>query len=231
MPSRGKHIELSWLFGASALALALWLIPITRPLAIPLIYLNTHVHELGHALAALGTGGEVAHIMVFGDGSGVTPVRGGFMLVIASAGYVGASLVGGWLIASCRREDRARLALRIFGVAMALSMLLFVRGDLVGWVAGGVWTALLLIASYRLSGPSLGFAVAFLGVQQCLTSVHALVTLFNLSVGTETHSDALIMQNRSGLPAVIWASLWIILSALCIGLGVRSALKGNLKTG
>lgn len=230
MPARGKALDLGWLVVASVLAFALWVIPVTRPLGIPLVFLNTHIHELWHALAALATGGQVQFIKVFADGSGVTPVGGSFLPLTASAGYVGASIVGGALIAASRRTDTAQRALMTLGIALAVSMVVFVRGDLVGWIAGGFWTVACLWGAQRLKPETIAFVTAFLGVQQCLTSVQALLVLFHLSVGTSVHSDALLMQQATGLPSVLWAGLWIAMSVVSMGFGAHRALKSGSKT-
>ena len=58
------------LLGASLASVALWATPLLRPFALPLIYLNTHIHELCHAVTTIATGGAVENIIVLGDGSG-----------------------------------------------------------------------------------------------------------------------------------------------------------------
>jgi hypothetical protein len=142
----GKKLSLNGMFGLAALAFLMWVIPVTQPLLIPLIYLNTHIHEFCHAIIALGTGGSVQYIKVFTNGSGVTPVSGGNLLLIASAGYVGSAISGGWLVACCRSEKNAKNALIGLGGMMVLSMIVFVRGDLVGLLSGAAWAAVLLWA-------------------------------------------------------------------------------------
>lgn len=213
------------LVAISLVAFAIWVIPITRPLGLPLMFLNTHLHELCHAIAALATSGHVAYIKVFSNASGITPVAGGSLPLLAMAGYVGSALIGGLLIASCRTTENARKAMWILTGGLAASMLLFVRGDLLGWLAGVFWTLLCGLAALKLSAEGIRLFTAFIGVQQCLTSVHALMVLQQISVSTEQQSDALLMQQASGIPAIFWASIWMILSALCMGWGVRQLLR------
>ena len=78
---------------AGVLSLAIWLLPLLRPILLPLQYYNTHVHELAHALATVLTGGAVEYVSVFANGGGVTLSAGGFGPLIASAGYVGSAIV------------------------------------------------------------------------------------------------------------------------------------------
>lgn len=57
----------------------------------------TFVHEAGHSLATLLTGGQVDGFEVSLDGSGSARVSGGSIALIAPAGYLGAALFGSLL--------------------------------------------------------------------------------------------------------------------------------------
>lgn len=208
------------LLAAVVSLLGLFVPPIGAAL-LPLRYLNTHLHELGHALAALGTGGAVQHILVFGDGSGVTPVAGGFLPLVASAGYLGAAAWGAWILRSMRTERGARNALGITGVALIVSLLLFVRGDLVGVLSGVLW-ALLLVAARGLKGAWLLFVAGLVGLQQGINALRSLSDLLHITALSERHSDAGLMQDATLIPAMVWAALW----AVCgLALGVSTVRR------
>lgn len=92
------------LAGAVALTLAaLWSTPLGAPVRIAVVGL----HELGHAGAALLSGGEVLHVAVRPTEVGETLSRGGWRAFILWAGYpvplaIGAALLGrpgrgGWM--------------------------------------------------------------------------------------------------------------------------------------
>ncbi|MEO7453256.1 MAG: M50 family metallopeptidase, partial [Fimbriimonadales bacterium] len=70
-------------------SLALWLVPLFRPILTPLIYFNTHIHELCHALMGMATGGSVLRVVVESNGNGHALIGGGNLILTASAGYVG----------------------------------------------------------------------------------------------------------------------------------------------
>ena len=192
---------------------------------LPLRYLNTHLHELGHALAALGTGGQVEWIRVYRDGSGETPVAGGFLPLVASAGYLGAAAAGAAFVWAMRTERGARLALGVAGFALAGSMALFVRGDAVGVVSGILWAAALIAAS-RLRGPWLLFVAGLVGIQQGLNALRSLTELVQITASSEVHSDALLMQQATYVPAVVWAILWGACGLAVVALTVRRAWTG-----
>jgi hypothetical protein len=216
------------LLWASAASLAIWMIPGLRLLAAPLALLNTHYHELFHAIAALASGGSVSHIVVNKDFSGLAEIRGGFMPLVASAGYVGASLWGGILIWLGGSPQRARGGLMLAGALTAISLIAFVRGDWVGVLSGLFWSIVLLAGQAALKDEAAVFAVQFLGIQQALTSFLAFVALLNVSMGYG-HSDAKIMEQASGIPALIWAGAWMVLSAALVFLCLRSSWKGENK--
>ncbi len=66
----------------------------------------TFVHEAGHSLAALLTGGQVEGFEVALDGSGRALVNGGNIALIAPAGYLGAALFGSLLFFLINRIPR-----------------------------------------------------------------------------------------------------------------------------
>lgn len=208
---------------AAVVSLLGYFVPPVAAVLLPLRYLNTHLHELGHALAAIATGGSPQFIKVFGDGSGVTPVAGGFLPLVASAGYLGAAAAGAAIVYAMRSEVGARRALGITGFALAASMVLFVRGDGVGIVSGLAWAAALIAASRTLRGSALQFTAGLVGLQQGLNALRSLCELFQITTQSEIHSDAGLMQSSTLIPAVVWAALWGVCGLAVVGLTVRRA--------
>jgi len=217
------------LLGAATLALATWLVPFLKPIGLPLLYLNTHFHELFHALVAVGTGGVADHIAVYGDGSGETPVRGGLILLVAGAGYVGSAVLGGLLIYFSRSAEAARRVMGVLAACLLLSMLLWVRADLVGILSGIFWVCALALAARYLRGESAIIAGQFLGVQQAMNGLQSLLVLLNISAVGERQSDAGIMASRTGLPPIFWAILWVAVSIICVVAAIRKAWRSPAK--
>ncbi|MCW5937281.1 MAG: M50 family metallopeptidase [Fimbriimonadaceae bacterium] len=215
------------LFSAGLATLLFWVTPLLRPFALPLVLYNTHLHELSHALAAVATGGQVRHILVFANGSGVTPVAGGSPLIVASAGYVGAALIGGIFIASGRSGRSARNALWAAFGFLAFSLLFFIRGDLIGILSAVFWMGVLGALAKWAKPATAAFAVQFLGLQQALTSLHALLELYSLTSTSEAHSDAQILAEITGVPSVAWAGLWLVLGVIAVLAGLVTAWKEN----
>ena len=216
----------SLLLIAAVVSLALWMIPALRPLLIPLIYFNTPLHELFHALAGIATGGSVGYIHVYADGSGVAQIQGGNLVLVASAGYLGTAVAGGLMIAQSRAADRAKKSLWITAAAMAGSLILFVRGDLVGVISGLLWSVALIFVIPRLKADHLIFAGKFLGLQLCVTSLHAFFALMAITTSSSATTDAMILQQATGIPALLWASLWAILAVFSVFGSLKLAWNG-----
>lgn len=208
---------------AAAVSIVGLFVPVVGAALLPLQYLNTHLHELSHAIAALGTGGAVQHILVFGNGSGVTPVAGGFLPLVASAGYLGAAAAGAAIVHAMRTEKGARWALGITGWALAASMVLFVRGDGVGIVSGILWAVALTAASRALRGSGLLFAAGLVGIQQGLNALRSMSDLLQITAASEAHSDARLMQQATLVPAIVWAGLWGLCGVAVAGFTLRRA--------
>lgn len=216
----------SLLIWASAASLALWFVPYLRIVTLPLDYYNTHIHELCHALVSTLTGGK-SHIIVYIAGNGVTPTEGGNMLLVATAGYIGSAVVGGILIFGSRTVKSATTILWVAAGFLALSMVVFVRGDAVGVASGIAWTGVLGSAAYWMRGESKIFAVQFLGIQQCLNASLSLWTLMKVSAFEPSHSDARIMERLTNVPAMFWAVLWMVIGLAVIVLGFSAAWRSK----
>ena len=197
---------------ACLLTIAGFMVPFLREGLLPVVYLNTHLHEMCHAIVTKLTGGEVTKIIVNADGSGETPVLGGQMFLVASAGYVGSAIFGAIMIALGNVETSAKKTLGGLAVLLAFSMIVWVRGDSIGVIAGLAWIVILGGIVSFLKGTPLMFVCQFLGIQLCLNSLLSVFALVQLTVATEVHSDASILENLTGIPAIMWALIWSMMS-------------------
>ncbi|OYT73004.1 MAG: hypothetical protein CFK52_03060 [Chloracidobacterium sp. CP2_5A] len=98
-----------------------------------------------------------------------------------------------------------------------LAALCALTGTLYSWIAG-LSVGVSLIALGVLTKPVVGqFIVNFLAVQCCLDALSDLKTLFFLSAFANAQSDAANMARMTGIPAFIWATLWLVSGALLLG--------------
>lgn len=206
----------AWLWVAAAVSLAVSLTPWAHVLLYPFRLFTTWVHECGHALAAVLVGGQVNAITIAPDSSGLTRslvpegrlARG----LVASAGYLGAALVGCLLMAATRVERLAHRVLQALGTLMLLSLVLWMR-NLFGAAVVLTWGAALIALARRGIGPAPRFALGLLAIQVGLNSVYDIRVLF-LQGGP---SDAATMAELFLIPAWIWAAAWIVTAVAMLG--------------
>lgn len=214
--SRAAREALLLGLGAAVLAVVLSYIPFLNALTYPISLLVTIVHEGGHALATVLTGGHVDSIAINADGSGVTLSRGGWGIFIAPAGYLAAAAFGVLLLYLLRWRAAGRVALYASAAVVLLLTILFIRNPF-GLVVGLVWTAALVLAAYFLPPAAAIFVVAFLGVEALLNAFLDFQTLIGLSgLLPSGHNDAVLMSRYIPLPPIVWALLWAALAVLLV---------------
>ena len=225
-PARSGAALWTLLLACAATAL-LWFVPYAALVTYPIRLLVTFLHEGGHALAALATGGAVRGIEVYADGSGVTWTQGGLSLAVVSAGYLGATLYGALLIALLRRGVAGRTLLLATGIWVGLLTVGFVRpwSNPFGFFWGIALAAALLAAARALPPGGAHWTAAFVGIQCGLNALFDLRTLLRLSWGGTIASggpavatDAALLSRMIPLPPVVWAMLWLLLSVAVLGL-------------
>ncbi|HEV2663485.1 MAG TPA: M50 family metallopeptidase [Blastocatellia bacterium] len=217
-----KHHKesIGFLLGATALTIVISYMPLGEYLVYPLRLFVTFIHEGGHALAALLTLGAVEKLVIHANASGETYTYGGLTLLISSAGYLASTAYGAGLLTLLHDGRRAKAVLTVTA-AIILTLTGFFAADQFSLFIGIALTGLLIWVAIGWSVRSAHFFLSFLAVQCCLNALYDLKTLFLISANTKMHSDAVNMQEATMIPAIIWASAWIILSILALALALR----------
>jgi len=221
---------------ATLIAFGLWFVPYSDYLLYPLRLFVTFIHESGHAMAALLTGGGVESLHVAPGGSGVTWTRGGLSWVVLSGGYVGSTVFGALLLQTGRltrwqnagRSTLYAAAFYILGVTVLWAHNPF-NNPSNSFTGGGSFSAdfftplaglclfFLLFALARLSSPRVaGFLAAFLAVQCSLNALVDLRTLLYITTNNLGDNDAVFMSRSYLLPPTFWALLWASISLAVI---------------
>jgi hypothetical protein len=224
---------------AAGLSIALWFIPFAEILSYPFRIFVTFIHEGGHALAALITGNSVQSLSVAMNASGETYTTQGGMfsqVLVSSAGYLGSMTFGSLLLVLIRKAVAARIVLA--GSALLILILTTVFGFIKPMVAGswsslsgvpftvfaGLALAVGLLAVARFGSARVAtFVLCLLAVQCVLNALLDLKTVFFLSspFSPAVATDAANMANATGVPAVIWTILWIVLAFGILMLALR----------
>ena len=200
-----------WL--AAAVCLVLSLTPWGALVLYPFTLFATWVHECGHAVMVVLTGGSVSSITIQPDTSGLTQslmpagriARG----LVASSGYLGASFVGCLLMAATRVERRARPILWGIGAFMLVTLVVWIRNPFGALVVLG-WAVVLLALARKATGRAPRFLLSVLAVQVALNAVYSIRVLFLVN----GPSDADTMSRLFLAPAWFWASAWMVISIL-----------------
>jgi len=212
---RRRLLLVAALLGYLVALWALWPTVFVYPLKIFVVFL----HELSHALAAVATGGQVASITLDPQEGGTTWVIGGNRFTTLSAGYLGSLLWGLLLLALARFRPRAaRPAVQALGILTVLVTIVYVRG-IFGVVFGLLFGAALYAAGRRLRQD---WAVLLLSALGLTSAVYALLDIrSDILLRPDTHSDAALLAQLTGIPALAWGLLWGALALAACALLLR----------
>jgi Peptidase M50B-like len=173
-----------------------------RQLLYPVIWLVAFLHETGHALGALITGGEVLSLQINPDGSGLTTTRGGSIAIILLGGYVGSAILGNLLFyIGIKRHRWSQTALLVLAGLMVFSFLKWPSTASSGILLLLYAAALVFIALKTTWDQNV---VMFFGMASVLYVIQ------DFQVGPS--SDLRMYEEHIGIfPAQIWMYLWLAL--------------------
>lgn len=219
------------LLWASLITLALWFVPYSDFALYPLRLFITFLHESGHALAAVATGGQVVSLSVSPNTSGLTKTMASplWMWLIYSGGYLGTTVFGALLLQVGRLhrwQHAGRATLYVAASFMVGATVLWVRDPFTLGV--GVFLAVALFGLAKILPPrAADFAAAFLAVQCSLNALGDLRILINLTANHLGDNDAVFMARMYGLPSVLWATLWAAMAVVILLVALRSYFRAT----
>lgn len=227
---------------AMGIVYILWNVPALDFVLYPLRLFVTYVHEAGHSLAALVTGGQVVGFLVSADGSGLATTIGGSRAIILPAGYLGAAAFGSILFYTINRYPRLSETIAlILGVGMIVFTLLFARPDdqtgvpvalFIGLGFGGVLVYMGLRASEMIN-------LLVLNVLAVMTALNAVLDLSYLVQFIDAsrgmiRNDAVAFSEQvlpilsPSLVAIIWAGLAVLMFGLAVWHSVIKHLRKEI---
>ncbi len=206
--------RLTVLVSIAVVSIFFWLSPVLAPFKIFVVF----IHETGHALATVFTGGRVVSMVVTPWESGYVQHIGGNALLIASAGYVGSALFGGLMLLLSGRAPWATKIFAGLAVLFGIVTVWFVRNTF-GVVFGLGTVAVFGVLAWKPL-PGAHYIIDVLAV---MSSLYALYDLSDfLIVGAKT--DAAILAQITHVSAFIWAILWSAVSLLVVYTAGKRAL-------
>jgi len=180
-------------------------------------YVDTMVHEFGHAVTALLLAGRVLSIELYPDQSGVTLTvlsEPWVLLPVALSGYMAASLFA-WLLFYLDSKGQHRKGLGIAALVAIVMLGLFVRnGYGMLWLTGFVLLLLvMLIWGGRRVSRWVYWLIAFLSLEE---SVMGPLTLLIMAWNDPAQAgDATSLARATAVPALVWAGWFLFFSLWC----------------
>ena len=213
------------------------------PILYPFTIFVTFVHECGHAVASLLTGGHVESMAVAKDGSGLTISRnvpGIRTLVVMNAGYMASTLYGAIMMIWAARTRNYSAVLKFSAICIIASTVFFtifssdwftsqgikVSMKLFSIVAGLVISIALLLISKLKSKYLQAIFVYFLASQSMLNALSDIKTVFFASMQGVV-CDATNLAAVTGVPGAFWAISWGFISVVLISYAFKLSLSTN----
>ena len=222
------------LFLALFAAFGLQFVPYANILLYPLRLFVTFVHESGHALMAIATGGSVQSLQVMPNGEGVTMAATIPILswLTFSSGYLGTAVFGCLLmqVGRLKHGHAGRFALGFAAVSILLITF--------AWAFRPFTDPFTLVVGLLLSGGLIALArflkpqhaqvfVAFLAAYCSLNALNDLHILLAITSSGSAHNDAANMAKFYGGAPFVWASLWALVALIMTGFSLRSFVRGT----
>ncbi len=230
--TRQARSALLWSVG---LTLLLPRIPLLSVLGVPLLWLSTVAHELGHGLTAIALGGTLERFVIRPDGSGtaftISPPGDLAGALVSAGGLLGPAIVAALWFVLARRPTLARLSLALFGGALISAAALvadpgFTRGYL------GVVGGLALVAATCTSAALARIILVFLAVQVALSvftrSDYLFTEVADSSAGPMPSDVAQISAHLGG-PYWAWGLACGLFSLLVLVVGLWWYLRGDTR--
>ena len=184
----------------------------------PITLLVTFLHELGHGLGTIITGGKVLHINIESNGAGVTLSQGGWRGVILMGGYIGSAVLGNILFyIGARKEKWAATTVTILCAMMVFTGIywynsMFATGFLIAFAIG-----LSLISKFTNLDREI---LMFLG----LASILYIIQDFNVGPSSDLKAYA---EHMVIFPRVVWMYLWLGIAVLLCLFNLRMIFRSS----
>ncbi len=176
-------------------------------LSVPFKWLESYFHELSHGIATILSLGIVSHIQLFPNGAGFCFSQGGSPMLIGFAGYFGAACWGYLIYLLATWPKGIRVSFALLGALVVLSGLLWGR-DILTLAILAVLTIILLLPLKLSQNKILTQFLRIIGLMIMLNALASPTVLLGLGQG-----DAVMLAERTWIPAWIWVGLWLLTSA------------------
>ncbi len=185
---------------------------IGRKIMYPIRLFVTFLHEFGHAIGAVITGGWVEEVQINADGSGWTRTANGNRPITIMGGYLGSALFGNILfLVGARAKVLVKPMLAIVIASMLVTGFYWYNSMFTTCVLVGFSAFLIFILLWTDWG---GDILMFLG----LASVLYIIQDFNVGPKSDLKAYEEVMVF---IPANIWMYIWLAVAVLLFVFNLR----------
>ena len=211
-------------------------VPYGTTILYPLNLFGTWVHEMGHGLGAMITGGAIDYLEIFSNGSGLAHTRTiseiGYAVCCLS-GSLGVSALGAAILGMSGNPRRARIVLLALAAGLVISCLLWVR-TFAGWLAMPIMAAVFAAGGTFASAHLRTVLAYFVGVMLVFDNIVGIRGLFQPYAfigGQMRATDMELVAMTLGGPYWFWGALVAAASVLLGAIGIASVLGVQLPFG
>jgi hypothetical protein len=203
-------------------------VPFGTTILYPLTLLATFVHEMGHGITALVTGGTFSSLDVYADASGLahtTSKHAWASGLTAAGGLLAPPIVGATLLAVSRGPKRARAMLLGMAAFIVLSLAIWVRST-AGFIALPIDAAVLAWFGLRASVRKRMVFAQLVGVSLAIDTWSGKGYLFSSQVtidGQTIPSDISNFAHAFGGPYLVWGLVVFLVSCGVLAAGLYAA--------
>ncbi len=196
--------------------------PFVQLIMAPLDLFTTFLHEMGHVVACLCTGGTVQSITILPgkELAGWTNCTGGDPFFIGQAGYLGATFVSCLLIFVSRFWRMSNVILLLIGFFIGYCAPKLMT-DHTGIIISLFLTTAFVIFAFQSSARDARLIVLFVALNVAFNSLLDVKHITEASIGLNgvlsEATDATAVAAVSHMSAKFWSSLWAVLSMFMIG--------------
>lgn len=218
----------------------LWNVPGGNYILYPFTILGTWFHEFSHGITAEILGGNFNKLVVFPNGSGYAEFSYSSLFLgpigkamVAAAGPMGPSVIGGLLLLSSRNIKYSRIALYLLSFILIVSTILWVRPIIsFGFLISIIFSVLFTFIALKGNDKLKVLTVQFIGVQAFMSLYLSIGYLFSTGAvvgGSPNLSDTQVIADNLLLPHWVWAILIILSSLLILIKSIDLIIKGDKK--
>ena len=178
-----------------AVALYFWDYTFIYPIKVFVVLL----HEIGHGVVAVFTGGHIKEINLSSNLGGECWSAGGWRFLVLPAGYLGSLFFGGLIMVTAARTKWDKWISMMIGIIIFGFTVVYVRSWF-GFGFGIVFSVLLFLAGLKLPEKVNDILLKFLGLTSCMYAVLDIKS--DLIDRTVPGSDAYAMSQEFFLPAI-----------------------------